>query len=205
MLYFQILLKIGIAVYEALDFNLPQDDECIISQDLHDLISLMTYEGKKWSHFERHSFKFMREIRRNIGISLRSSHVNLHGHCYRSVIDKGMWEISLESVEKFFCSHDFIVFSGNASSCGIPPKQSEGQRSSMMASPRELCILAARTWDDRSGYIFMLISNTREALQWDIVNCARLMRSLNLMNAISMWSHDYIGWLCSSRIVASRT
>lgn len=43
---FQILLKIGISVYEALDFNLPQDEECMISQNLHDLISLMTYEGK---------------------------------------------------------------------------------------------------------------------------------------------------------------
>lgn len=42
---FQILLKVGIAVYEALDFNLPQDEECILSQDLHDLISLMTAEG----------------------------------------------------------------------------------------------------------------------------------------------------------------
>lgn len=42
---FQILLKIGISVYEALDFNLPQDEECILSQDLHDLISLMTFEG----------------------------------------------------------------------------------------------------------------------------------------------------------------
>lgn len=45
LLSFQILLKIGISVYEALDFNLPQDEECILSQDLHDLISLMTFEG----------------------------------------------------------------------------------------------------------------------------------------------------------------
>jgi hypothetical protein len=45
LFFFQILLKIGIAVYEALDFNLPQDEECILSQDLHDLISLMTAEG----------------------------------------------------------------------------------------------------------------------------------------------------------------
>lgn len=44
---FQILLKIGIAVYEALDFNLAQDEECVLSQDLHDLISLMTAEGNE--------------------------------------------------------------------------------------------------------------------------------------------------------------
>ncbi|XP_070497035.1 protein spire isoform X3 [Chironomus tepperi] len=40
----KILLKIGIAVYTALDFNLSQDEECIISSDLEQLINLMTYE-----------------------------------------------------------------------------------------------------------------------------------------------------------------
>ncbi|CRL00692.1 CLUMA_CG013951, isoform A [Clunio marinus] len=39
-----ILLKIGVAVYEALDFNLSQEEECILSQDLHDLINMMTFE-----------------------------------------------------------------------------------------------------------------------------------------------------------------
>jgi Kinase non-catalytic C-lobe domain len=43
--HLQILLKIGIAVYTALDFNLSQEEECIISSDLEQLINLMTYEG----------------------------------------------------------------------------------------------------------------------------------------------------------------
>ena len=44
--HFQILFKLGIVIYSALDFKLAQDEECIISQDLEHLINFMTYEGK---------------------------------------------------------------------------------------------------------------------------------------------------------------
>lgn len=52
VLPFQILLKIGIAIYTALDFNLSQDEECIISSDLEQLINLMTYEGNLCYSFD---------------------------------------------------------------------------------------------------------------------------------------------------------
>ncbi|KAL7043725.1 hypothetical protein ACKWTF_001640 [Chironomus riparius] len=51
----KILLKIGIAVYTALDFNLSQDEECIISSDLEQLINLMTYEEVDDEGIERDS------------------------------------------------------------------------------------------------------------------------------------------------------
>lgn len=51
----KILLKIGIVVYTALDFNLSQDEECIISSDLEQLINLMTYEEIDDEGIERDS------------------------------------------------------------------------------------------------------------------------------------------------------
>lgn len=42
----QILLKLGIVIYTALDYNLPQDEECILSPDLEHIINLMTFEGE---------------------------------------------------------------------------------------------------------------------------------------------------------------
>lgn len=44
--YFQILLKLGIVVYRALDYNLPTSEDCQISHELEELIDFMTSEGK---------------------------------------------------------------------------------------------------------------------------------------------------------------
>ncbi|CAO1351621.1 unnamed protein product [Diamesa tonsa] len=51
----KLLLKIGIVIYTALDFNLPQDEECIISPDLEQLINLMTFEEIDDEGIERDS------------------------------------------------------------------------------------------------------------------------------------------------------
>ncbi|KFB49463.1 AGAP008101-PA-like protein [Anopheles sinensis] len=41
-----ILLKLGIVVYRALDYNLPTSEDCHISHELEELIDFMTSEGK---------------------------------------------------------------------------------------------------------------------------------------------------------------
>uniref|UniRef100_A0A182QPF8 KIND domain-containing protein n=1 Tax=Anopheles farauti TaxID=69004 RepID=A0A182QPF8_9DIPT len=43
---FLILLKLGIVVYRALDYNLPTSEDCQISHELEELIDFMTSEGK---------------------------------------------------------------------------------------------------------------------------------------------------------------
>lgn len=43
---FQILLKLGIVVYTALDYNLPPNEDCPMSHELEELIEFMTAEGE---------------------------------------------------------------------------------------------------------------------------------------------------------------
>ncbi|XP_052864537.1 protein spire [Anopheles cruzii] len=43
----KILLKLGIVVYRALDYNLPTSEDCQISHELEQLIEFMTSEGKE--------------------------------------------------------------------------------------------------------------------------------------------------------------
>lgn len=43
---FQILYKLGVVVYQALDYNVPADEECTVSPDLESVIQAMTIDGK---------------------------------------------------------------------------------------------------------------------------------------------------------------
>ena len=46
---FQILLKLGIIVYKALDYNQPTGEELCISFELEHVLQIMTQEGMKRS------------------------------------------------------------------------------------------------------------------------------------------------------------
>lgn len=46
MLFFlQVLRKIAVVVYNALDYNLHEDEQCQMSQELEELITHMTEDG----------------------------------------------------------------------------------------------------------------------------------------------------------------
>uniref|UniRef100_A0A182MEL7 KIND domain-containing protein n=1 Tax=Anopheles culicifacies TaxID=139723 RepID=A0A182MEL7_9DIPT len=51
----QILLKLGIVVYRALDYNLPTSEDCQISHELEELIDFMTSEDNDDEGIERDS------------------------------------------------------------------------------------------------------------------------------------------------------
>lgn len=44
-MFFQILRKIAVIVYTALDYNLTVDEQCQMSHELEELIASMTAEG----------------------------------------------------------------------------------------------------------------------------------------------------------------
>lgn len=51
----KVLMQVGIVVYKALDYNLQDDEECMISRDLEQLISYMTVEDIDDEGIERDS------------------------------------------------------------------------------------------------------------------------------------------------------
>jgi len=42
----QIISELAEIVYTALDYNLPEDEECQMSQELENLFNFMTADGK---------------------------------------------------------------------------------------------------------------------------------------------------------------
>lgn len=47
-LYFQVLRNVAVVVYNALDYNLHEDEQCQMSQELEELITHMTEDGKQF-------------------------------------------------------------------------------------------------------------------------------------------------------------
>lgn len=58
--HLQIMSELAEVVYAALDYNLPEDEQCQMSQELEHLFDFMTADGKLWGRQSRKKEKVVK-------------------------------------------------------------------------------------------------------------------------------------------------